>query len=1590
MAPELQGGGSGGRVRPPPGGRPDGPHGHPPRPPRGARYNVPDPPNFARGFGRALGAISVLADIYSSYQYLEGEISTEQYLTGMGLSVAGIILPYPLNAAIAAHQVGSFLGGYLANRLLYEAANGDKVAQAILNWLRRSGWINSNDPTFVAEPEAWPPALLTRALLAAEGTPQWLPLTFWSRVDGSADLVLADRRGTTVVELGAAELVAGANRRLLPHETLAGLEPGLYTIARRGADGELTPEMALRVVATETPALDEPAVQPPGFTVTPNVVETRLEPTDLPWERFDRPEALIDRPPGAGTETGGDWQWTEDAEAPGGQSHAAAPDGPPVHYALFGSPRGLIVGDNIVQYIWFDPDDPPTQLVLQIYDEALSAAHRISLGADNLPFEDRGGFGFVAGGPLPRAGVWTRLRLPVTEIGMDGRRIAGIAFLTDGGSARFGPTRFSGGEDSSPRMVDAAGRDTGGAPDSDFTVRVALPEAGELTLILVLSNGAEVPLFDGPAGAGVRNFWWQGEAGLLAGARVSGRYIHGNGEAEEIDAPVTGNPGLVARILYPPQGAVVRQTVPIFGQAGGSGFAEYVVEMRPFGAGETDWHELIRSRNPTVMTDTEIRRRIDTIQSQQLRGTVYGNVASLETGSALHRFEFAEATEVMQSGWIELRLRSYDAAGSFAEAWTAVQVGEVATGQDRTELVSPDGAARLTIPPLVLSTGMGTFALDLADQALPPGAPEPAGPVYALAPPGLRLRTPVTLSLDSQAGSAIALTAPSGGVIILPTVRDGARLTARLPAAAARARFYATTAPPPPEPRADQRSAPWFDGAPAPGLMMAAQPIGGAAPSFVPLGLGPASLGLVASLRLADVENLALLLRFDSDARLVPLGSSGLGDRPGLVAEPLGLVASPEAQPVFLALADILPAGARRLEGVELVRISSAAWRTFVAETPPPAMARIETLAIGTLPDSGADAWQMPGPGRLDGNGFPAGTVRPDAEGWNWVMLDGDAAAWPVLIDRAAPELGEPGPAAGGAESAELTLAVTVDEPGSGLARRRIALEVNGLPVPAELLSFDRAGGRLTLALGQVPGLRLPNGGEIAARLSVTDQLGLVSDPLEWRWRYRAKAQAVGALTQLTVNGGAAPVWLPDGTGFLYAEPREGADGVQTDIARYDLVNGDVSYLTETPERETSPAVGSQGRLGWITETGLQVVEDGASRRAEGAFTGLVWAEDRWLATSGNAIIDPFAPAAPPLCEGVTGATLSNPRPAAGGMILFTQSIYHRTVWRCDLTNGTVTTLSLNPDSPATRDIDAVPASPEAFFFAKDDGTGGIWRRDIGGRREALVLGAEDGIDRAMAVAPDGLSMLFESDRSGRLEIWRMEFSAGAAFFVDADRLRGAAGVAIEGSFEGAAEGADWRLVDTAGRTLETALEARVAEGRFALTPAADLPEGLWQIELVTGSGARLRQPLGIDRTPPELTVVRLGDGANLRTIGDVAPGDRFTLNVEDAAAVLLRDLDSGEGFAPGAELAALETDAAPRRIEATDDAGNRADFVLDLSSGAGNGPRLTAIGKVPTPAHDDTDPGSGGTPWTAIVLALLSLAIATILVVALRSRRQP
>jgi RHS repeat-associated protein len=1565
--PELDGAP---RVAPPPRTAGQTPTARPPRTARARLYGSPPRggSGLGRGFGRALGVLGLVGDAYSTHLYMTGQIGHREYWSGMALSGAGMVLPYPLNAAIAAHQAGGALGKYLANRLLDAARNGDKGAQAFLSFLQRSGFINANDPTFISVSEYGTPLLRGASMLMVAGQPQWVALTLWSERAQDVTLVLLGTDSEDQIELATLSLVSGANPQLFAPDMFVDLPVGTFAISMVGADGTLSPAVLLGVIDTEieNTETNTDAV----FSAAISVAETRLKPTDLPWERFDRPEPLLAHVPDEGVAFGGEWIWEDVTSGPAQEAHVGGLVGPPVHYLLWDVPREVIAGENIIQYVYLDPETPPEQIVLQVYDETLSAAHRASFGADILPFEDRSGYGHVAAGPLPARGTWMRLRIPVSELGMAGRGVAGLAFYAVGGKAYFGPTRLSGGEDVSPRAVSAADRDYTGAPEADLTAELSLPVSGDLTLSLVLGNDAEILLYSGPVAAGQRHFWWQGDAGIANGARLRGQFVPTDGDAIEIDANVDGNPALVARLLYPPQGAVVRQTVPIFGQAGGKGFSHYVVEMRSFGSSDDGWQELITSTNPTVMTQQDVTQRIDTILSQQLRSTVYGNLASLNTGSALHSFEFTESGPVMKSGWIEVRLRSFDAEQNFAEASTMVRVGEVVTGQDNTTLTSPDGLASLSLPPFALNLGMGALSVDLADNSLPPNVPEAAGRLYGFAPQGLAFRTSVTLSLESEAGRSIALLDASGAVSVLATHRDGSRLIARVPPTLRPTRFYATMAVAPQQPsQLAQSSAPWFANVQEPALQVAVRdPDRGVIDFAAPIPLAQ-PLGLVAHVQIGDPTGLALLLRFDGDARLVPLGSERLGSRTALTTQPLNMEAGDAPQPIFLSLQEFLPQGASELEGVELVKISSAAWRTFAADIPPPDAAQLLSLNIGTLPDI-AGSWALPSGEEL----------VADTEGW-WDFKSEDGQTWVGLIDRTSPLITSTDPLEAG-ESSELLPRISFTETGAGIARAQTELSVNGVSVPTEIIQFDHSSSSLSVPLGEVPGLSVPDGGEVFISLVLVDQLGHRSDPLEWRWRYRAQTLAFGNLTQLTVDGGRTPAWLPDGSGFIFASQREG----QFDIASYDLASAQITWLTETGGNETNPVIGSEGQIGYLTETGLVVQNStGNEQSIDGDFSGLGWIADQWLATTENRIVDPFELDVS-ICEFAGGATMLNPRPL-GRQVLVTQSIYHRTTWLCDTATGTAIVLSAHPDAPATRDLDATGITDEAYLFAKADGEGGLWRREVGARREGLVLANNGGIDRAMMVSPDGKSMLFESGRSGRQEIWRMEFDQSVDFSLDQDRVSGAEDAPLTGSLEGGSEDLAWQLLDADGQTEDIAFEVNVENGVFELTTAEALPEGIWQLEMQTANGIGLRRELIVDRSPPVLNIALERDPDQL-DLSALSATDRIVLSGTDLTNVRMTDAATGALLVVGQALAPRPQGSEPLQVIAVDELGNTTNVILDLSIGVASAPRLASIDDAesdmpentppvvdepedPTPTEKTPEDG-GGVTWVLLLIGLL------------------
>ena len=111
-----------------------------------------------------------------------------------------------------------------------------------------------------------------------------------------------------------------------------------------------------------------------------------------------------------------------------------------IHQHVLESATALAVPEGATLYAWvlIDREHAPQQLMLQFH--AGSWEHRIYWGASLIGWGNEGSTSRLkASDELPPPGVWTRLALPAHELGLEGRRIDGIAFTLHGGRACFGP-----------------------------------------------------------------------------------------------------------------------------------------------------------------------------------------------------------------------------------------------------------------------------------------------------------------------------------------------------------------------------------------------------------------------------------------------------------------------------------------------------------------------------------------------------------------------------------------------------------------------------------------------------------------------------------------------------------------------------------------------------------------------------------------------------------------------------------------------------------------------------------------------------------------------------------------------------------------------------------------------------------------------------------------------------------------------------------------------------------------------------------------------------------------------------------------------
>src|SRR5262249_53507342 len=129
-------------------------------------------------------------------------------------------------------------------------------------------------------------------------------------------------------------------------------------------------------------------------------------------------------------DNGDGWNWISSNPTPssGTLAHQSSINGGEHQHYFSGASSTLpiAVGDSLFAYVYLDPPNVPSELMLQWRDG--SWEHRAYWGANSIPWGIDGTVSRQYMGALPAAGQWIRLQLPASSVGLEGHVLNGMAF----------------------------------------------------------------------------------------------------------------------------------------------------------------------------------------------------------------------------------------------------------------------------------------------------------------------------------------------------------------------------------------------------------------------------------------------------------------------------------------------------------------------------------------------------------------------------------------------------------------------------------------------------------------------------------------------------------------------------------------------------------------------------------------------------------------------------------------------------------------------------------------------------------------------------------------------------------------------------------------------------------------------------------------------------------------------------------------------------------------------------------------------------------------------------------------------------------
>lgn len=175
---------------------------------------------------------------------------------------------------------------------------------------------------------------------------------------------------------------------------------------------------------------------PLGFTLLFLLIARVVSGAELVWVD----DAL---PAGAITDvSGGDaWTWVAAAPTPfsGTAAHQSNIAKNRLHEHAFSNATSTLpvaVGDVLFAYVFLDPANPPTEIMVS-WNDGGSWEHRAYYGANRISIGTNNTASRYPMGALPATGQWVRLEIPASKVGLEGKTISGMRFSLYSGRATW-------------------------------------------------------------------------------------------------------------------------------------------------------------------------------------------------------------------------------------------------------------------------------------------------------------------------------------------------------------------------------------------------------------------------------------------------------------------------------------------------------------------------------------------------------------------------------------------------------------------------------------------------------------------------------------------------------------------------------------------------------------------------------------------------------------------------------------------------------------------------------------------------------------------------------------------------------------------------------------------------------------------------------------------------------------------------------------------------------------------------------------------------------------------------------------------------